>query len=133
MPALSPADRRLKAHLDAAHDHHNRPAFVAVDPISLPHRFTARADREIVGFWVAMLAWGQRPVILQKGGELIDRMGGTPHDFVLNHTVRDRNRFLDFRHRTFNAVDARHFLVALQAHYRQQDSLEAAFADHLPA
>ena len=132
-PAPTPPPAWVRRCLDRAADRHNRPAFIAADPISLPHRFTHPADVEIVGFWVAMLAWGQRTTILQKGGELIDRMDGAPHDFVVNHLPSDRHRFDDFRHRTFNAVDARCFLASLQDHYRRHASLEPAFADHLSA
>lgn len=40
----------LKELLDALHDKYNSPDFIADDPISVPHRYTDRADREIAGF-----------------------------------------------------------------------------------
>jgi hypothetical protein len=39
---------------------YNRPDFIAFDPISIPHRFSKKQDIEIMGFWAAVLAWGQR-------------------------------------------------------------------------
>jgi len=111
-------------------DQYNRPSFIAKDPVSIPHQFSDRHDIEIMGFWAAVLAWGQRPVILRKAAELIDLMDGAPYDFVRNHDERDLERFINFKHRTFNLTDSGYFLRFFQDYYRQHDSLEAAF---LPA
>jgi len=121
----------LRALLDERYDRYARPQFLVDDPISLPHRFSALADREIIGFWVAMLAWGNRKSILASGEELIRLMDGAPYAFVRDHRERDRKRFLGFKHRTFNATDALYFLDFLQRHYRAHASLEEAFARHL--
>ncbi|WP_229368260.1 TIGR02757 family protein [Fibrisoma limi] len=108
-------------------DQYNRPSFIDRDPISIPHRFSRRQDIEIMGFWAAVLAWGQRPVILKKANELIDLMDGAPYDFVRNHQETDLKRFLAFKHRTFNATDALYFLHFFHSYYQQHDSLEDAF------
>jgi len=112
--------------LEKAHAY-NQSDFIKEDPISLPHRFTNPRDIEIIGFWVAMLAWGQRVTIINKGLELVQLMDGAPYDFILNHAERDRKRFLDFKHRTFQATDTLYFLEFLQRHYQAHDNLEAAF------
>ena len=106
---------------------YNQPAFIDKDPISIPHRFTLKQDIEIMGFWAAMLAWGQRPVILKKSQELISRMDGAPYDFIRNHQESDLKRFLHFKHRTFNATDALYFLHFFRQYYQQHDSLEDTF------
>lgn len=80
-----------------------------------------------MGFWSAVLAWGQRPVILRKAAELIDLMDGAPYDFVKNHQESDLKRFLLFKHRTFNATDALYFLHFFRQYYQHTDSLEDAF------
>ena len=80
-----------------------------------------------MGFWAAVLAWGQRPVILQKTNQLVSLMDGSPYDFVLNHQESDLNRFLAFKHRTFNATDALYFLHFFRQYYQKNDSLEDAF------
>ena len=121
----------LKEVLEERYDRYSRPEFIADDPISLPHRFSGKADREIIGFWVAMLAWGNRKSILNSGAEILRLMDNAPLDFVRNHRERDRKRFLQFKHRTFNATDAIYFLDFLQRHYQRFDSLEDAFARHL--
>lgn len=122
--SISPAVVEL---LNQKADQYNRPSFIDRDPISIPHQFSRRQDIEIMGFWAAVLAWGQRPVILKKSSELITLMDGAPYDFVRNHQETDLKRFLAFRHRTFNATDALYFLHFFRNYYQQYDSLEDAF------
>lgn len=120
----------LREFLDRKADQYNQPSFIDRDPISIPHRFTRLQDIEIMGFWAAVLAWGQRPVILQKANQLITLMEGVPYDFVRYHEDSDLRRFLQFKHRTFNATDALYFLHFLKQYYLKHESLEDAF---LPA
>jgi uncharacterized protein (TIGR02757 family) len=120
-------DTSLKDFLNEQADVYNRPAFIEHDPISIPHRFTALQDIEIMGFWTAIWAWGQRPTILKKASELVTLMDGAPHDFVKNHQDSDLTRFLAVKHRTFNATDTLYFLHFLQQYYRVHDTLETAF------
>ena len=110
----------------------NRPDFIPDDPISIPHQFTKNQDIEIIGFWIAMLSWGQRKTIVSKGRELIDLMDGHPHEFVTQHRERDRTRFAEFKHRTFQYTDTLYFLEFFQQFYRAHESLEEAFTASLP-
>lgn len=121
----------LADFLDAAVRQYNTPAFIADDPIGIPHRFSRLPDREIMGFWAATLAWGQRKTIIQSANRLIELMDGAPHDFVVHHQEADRARFLGFKHRTFQATDTLYFLEFFQQYYRRHTSLETAFARHL--
>jgi uncharacterized protein (TIGR02757 family) len=113
--------------LNYKYEQYNRPNFIANDPVSIPHQFQKKQDIEIMGFWAAVLAWGQRKTIIQKCQDLVTRMDGTPHDFVLNYTESDLKRFLGFKHRTFNDTDTLYFLLFFQEYYRSHDSLEDAF------
>ncbi len=121
----------LKSYLDGLVEKYERPGFIEADPICIPHRFTKKQDIEIAGFWTAMLAWGQRKTIVQKAGELMARMDGAPHDFILHHREADRERFLDFKHRTFQATDTLYFLHFLQWFYQNHHSLEEAFLKNM--
>lgn len=111
---------------------YNQPSFIEKDPISIPHQFDQLQDIEIMGFWSAMLAWGQRKTIINKSIELIERMDGAPYDFIVNHEEKDREKLVSFKHRTFQTIDTLYFLEFLQFHYKQHDSLEIAFTQHLP-
>ena len=120
-------NQHIKDFLDEKVGLYNRPNFIELDPISIPHRFTKKQDIEIAGFFAAILAWGQRKTILNKCSELLEFMDNAPHDFMLNHTVGDLKAVLGFKHRTFNEVDALYFIHFLSWFYRNQDSLEKAF------
>ena len=84
-----------------------------------------------MGFWTAMLAWGQRKSILASAEKLIRLMDGAPHDFVLHHQEKDLQRFEGFVHRTFQPTDSLYFLAFLQHYYKEHTSLEDAFARFL--
>ncbi len=122
----------LKAFLDDCLHKFNNSDFIPNDPIGIPHRFSKPQDIEITAFWTAMLAWGQRKTIINSATKLFDLMDNAPHDFILNHQETDRKRFLDFKHRTFQPTDTLYFLEFLQHHYKNNASLETAFAQHLP-
>lgn len=117
----------LKGFLDFKADQYNNPDFIENDPIVIPHQFTRKQDIEIMGFWAAMLAWGQRKTIINKCRELIDLMDGAPYDFILNYQDIDLKRFLGFKHRTFNDTDTLYFLEFFRQNYRTSDTLETAF------
>lgn len=121
----------LKDFLDEKVAEFNQPKFIKDDPISLPHQFSKLQDIEIIGFWVAMLAWGKRTMIINSGKKLVQLMDGAPHDFILNHEEKDREKFLDFKHRTFQPLDTLYFLEFFQHYYKNNQSLETAFSQHL--
>lgn len=117
----------LKDFLDRKVEQYNQPGFIANDPICIPHRFTQKQDVEIMGFFAAVLAWGQRKTIIAKCTELIHRMDGAPYDFILHHREPDLKALLDFKHRTFNDTDLLYFVSFFRQHYERFLSLEDAF------
>lgn len=117
----------LKAFLDSKVAQYNRPDFIKSDPVSIPHLFTKKQDIEIMGFWAATLAWGQRVTIINKCKELITLMDGAPYDFIMNHEEPDLKKLLHFKHRTFNDIDTLYFISFFRHHYSSHDSLESAF------
>lgn len=118
----------LRALLDAKVEQYNQPGFIADDPVSIPHLFSRKQDIEIMGFWAAILAWGQRKTIIAKCRELIRLMDGAPYDFIRHHKTVDLKPFLAFKHRTFNATDTLYFIAFLRQHYTRHESLETAFS-----
>ena len=128
---LNPDRSALKELLDGAVTRYNQPDFIEADPISIPHRFEKLQDREIMAFWAATLAWGQRKTIIQSANRLAELMDHAPYDFMLNHLEQDRARFESFKHRTFQATDTLWFLEFFQNYYRKNTSLETAFERHL--
>jgi len=123
----------IKAFLDAKVAQYNRPEFIENDPIVIPHQFSLQQDIEIMGFWAATLAWGQRVTIIRKCRELIALMDGAPYDFIINHQEPDLKKLLSFKHRTFNDIDTLYFIAFFRHHYERFESLEDAFIPKPPS
>lgn len=117
----------LREFLDNKVLEYNQPGFIPDDPICIPHRFSLKQDIEIMGFFAATLAWGQRKTIINKCTELAARMDHAPYAFVLNHGDEDLRQLLGFRHRTFNDTDLLYFISFFREHYTRYESLEDAF------
>lgn len=121
------SQNELKDFLDKKADFYNRPSFIDNDPIYVPHQFSKKQDIEIMGFFAAIFAWGQRKTIINKSMELVQRFDGKPYEFILHHSENDLKRLVGFKHRTFNDTDLLYFVDFLQRHYCKNDSLEDAF------
>ena len=104
----------LRQLLERLHDRYNRPEFIDDDPISVPHRFSDRTDREIAGFFAATIAWGNRKSIVRNGHRLMRLMDDAPADFVRHASPRELEGLASYAHRTFNGGDARDFVLALR-------------------
>lgn len=116
--------------LNAKVDLYNQPFFIADDPVSIPHLFRKKQDREIAGFFAATFAWGNRTTIIKKSRELMQWMDMAPYDFCVHHRETDLKRFLQFRHRTFTATDLLYFIQFFKQHYQTCSTLEGAFTRH---
>jgi uncharacterized protein (TIGR02757 family) len=124
----------LPSYLDALVRRFEQAAFIEHDPIAVPHQFDDPLDREVIGLYAALLAWGRRATLLAKLAELCERMAYRPYRFVRDFDpVRDGPRLAGFTHRTFQPDDAVHLTRALSEILRQRGSIEGAFAAHLPA
>lgn len=117
----------LKRLLDEKADLYNNPSFIANDPISIPHCFKNKYDKEIMGFFAATLAWGQRKTIINKCNELAARFDNEPYKFITGYGDEDLKNLLGFKHRTFNDTDLLYFVDYLRRFYEKHDSLEEAF------
>lgn len=122
--------KELKEFLGEKADHYNHPRFIDTDPIQIPHRFDRKEDIEISGFLVATIAWGNRKSIITNGNKLMELMGNSPHDFVMNYSEDLAPSLSGFVHRTFNADDLNYFLKALRYIYTTHSGLESVFATH---
>lgn len=118
----------LKEFLDEKVELYNQPSFIESDPISIPHRYTAKGDIEIAGFLAATIAWGNRKMILRNAEKMMELMDNSPYDFIMNHNETDLERFSGFVHRTFNSTDLVYFIRSLKNIYVNHNGLEAIFS-----
>jgi uncharacterized protein (TIGR02757 family) len=117
----------LKQFLDERFLIYNRPSFVIDDPISVPHSFQKKEDREIAGLIAAIFAWGQRKTAISKANHLLGLMNNRPLDFLLSATEMDYKPMISFVHRTFNGDDCLGLMYGLAHIYKHLGGLEEVF------
>lgn len=118
----------LKEFLEEKAQLYNNLDFIESDPIQIPHRFSQKEDIEIAGFLAATLAWGNRKMIINKTSELMDRMGNSPYDFVMNYSENEFEKIESFKHRTLNSVDMDFYIRSLRNIYQNHGGLETVFS-----
>ena len=117
----------IKTFLDEKVELYNNPDFINSDPIQIPHLFSQKEDIEIAGFLSAIIAWGNRKMIIKNSHRMMDLMGEAPFDFVMSHTENDLERLENFVHRTYNGLDFQYFIKSLKNIYTNHNGLEAVF------
>ena len=118
----------LKDFLDEKVVLYNNKNFIDSDPVQIPHLYSQKEDIEIAGFLAATIAWGNRKMIINNSHKLMQIMGNSPYDFVMNHKEIHLEKLTGFVHRTFNSSDAITFLKALQHIYTNYNGLESVFS-----
>lgn len=121
------SNEKLKDFFERKVRQYSSRAFIANDPVCIPHLFSKKQDIEIAGFFAAVFAWGNRTTIIQKSRLLMDMMDMSPHMFCLDPSPAVLQKMKTFKHRTFQSDDLYHFIHFFQEHYHQHDSLEEAF------
>lgn len=117
----------LKSFLDEKVFLYNNAKFIESDPIQIPHEFSLKEDIEIAGFLTATIAWGNRKMIINNAKKLMDFMGNSPYDFVMEYEAHHLESLSNFVHRTFNSDDAITFIKGLQHIYKNHQGLESVF------
>src|SRR5690554_4041094 len=120
----------LKEFLDEKVARYNNSSFIETDPIQIPHSFSLKEDIEIAGFLVATIAWGNRKSIINNSKRLMELMGNSPYDFVMDFSDKKSDRLSNFVHRTFNAKDLHYFITSLQNIYSNYGGLEQVFTEN---
>ncbi|HXB45106.1 MAG TPA: TIGR02757 family protein [Puia sp.] len=123
----------LKEFLDFKVKTYNNPDFIESDPIAIPHRYLLKEDIEIAGLLVATISWGNRKTIVQNGHRMMDLLGNSPYDFVINHKQSHLHKIEDFIHRTFNGTDFKYFINSLKNIYKAHGGIENIFNKYATA
>ena len=117
-----------KEFLDEKVIQYNNPKFIKSDPIQIPHQYSIKEDIEISAFLTATIAWGNRKMIIRNAFKMMDLLGNSPYDFIMQHNDHQLNSLNNFVHRTFNGIDFTYFIRSLKNIYENHDGLEAIFA-----
>ena len=118
----------IKELLDEKYQQYNTQGFIENDPVLIPHLFSTKEDIEIAGFLAATIAWGNRKSIITNARQLMTLMEHAPHEFIVQHSKKERQRFKKFVHRTFNGEDLMFFMASLQNIYLHHGGLEQTFS-----
>lgn len=123
----------LKDFLEEKVLQYNHPGFLELDPVQIPHMYTKKEDIEISGFLTAIISWGNRSAILGSARKMMDVMGNSPYDFVINHRAGHLEKKAGVVHRTFQSEDLFYFMRALKHLYLEKEGLEGIFREHQSA
>lgn len=98
------------------------------DPLLFPHRYAADADREVVAFVAASLAFGRVASILASVERVLASLGPSPSAFLRAWDGSPVPGLLGFRHRWVGPEDLHAFLRAVAAALTTDGSLRERFA-----
>jgi uncharacterized protein (TIGR02757 family) len=113
----------LKEFLDEQTIQINIPAFIESDPVQFPRRYTHLPDIEIAAFLSAIIAWGNRTIILKSAERMFSKLGESPCDFVLNEGYKSLGT--SNIHRTFFEPDLVYLLKGFRSILLRFDSIGA--------
>ena len=118
---------RLKAALDGLYARFNR-VDSAADPVHIVRRYADPADREVVAFCAAALAFGRVTSVLRSVESLLASMGDSPSSFVRSFEPhRDGVALRRLGHRWMRGVDLVALLWILKRMLDTAGSLEGFF------
>ena len=102
----------------------------ASDPVHIVRRYDEPADREVVGFCAAALAFGRVASVLNSIEALLSIMGPRPAAFVRQFDpARHRSGLEPLVHRWISGRDLMALLLVLRRMLRESGSIEAFFQE----
>lgn len=123
----------LRDLLETLHDKYNRPEFIENDPISVPHLFSSRDDREVAGLLASTIAWGNRKAIVKSARRMMLYMDYAPSDFVRNASDGELSKLESYVHRTFNGRDFIDFVRGIRGMYERFGGIGAFVEERFEA
>jgi len=119
----------LKPALDRLYEAFNH-AHSAADPVHLVRRFEGKADREVVGFIAASLAFGRVASVLQTIERVLSILGPRPAEYVRRFDPRrDAASFRQVVHRWIRGRDIVALLWILRQMIDRSGSIEQFFVE----
>jgi len=129
----SPASNALlRPKLDTLYAEFNARHSVT-DPVWFAHRYSHRADQEVVAFIASALAFGRVQSVINSIDGMLQVMGPSPAAFVRDFDpARDRKCFDHLVHRWTNGADFAALAWVLHEMIERRGSIEAFFTDGMP-
>jgi uncharacterized protein (TIGR02757 family) len=127
---MSSKPDELRDFLDEKVLKYNNPDFIETDPVQVPHMFSGKEDIEISGFLTATISWGNRKSIIKNSLRMMELMGNSPYEFIMNCREDHLKKIEGFVHRTFNSTDLQTFIEGLKYLYKYGNGLEGIFTSY---
>jgi uncharacterized protein (TIGR02757 family) len=121
--------RELKPFLDDIVLKVEVPSYIDTDPVAFMHAYSDKKDREIAGFFAALMAWGRRDIVMKKVEDLMTRLHHEPFEVICRYKPSDSTRFDGFVHRTWNGSDVDVLCRILSRIYRDFGDFEGFWRD----
>ncbi len=118
---------QLKEVLEKLYAKYNRSEFIPPDPLQFLYKYSNPADKEIVGFISAVLAYGRVEQIEKSLTDLFSRIGPSPYAFVRDFGEAERERLSTFKHRFTTSQDISDLLQVLRDVFEDNGCIENYF------
>lgn len=118
---------QLRQVLEKLYAKYNHQRLIPPDPLQFIYKYSSPADKELVGFLSAALAYGRVEQIEKSLNDLLSRMGGSPSAFVKNLGKIERERLRSFKHRFTTGQDISDLLRVLRQVLYEKGSIENYF------
>jgi len=118
---------RLKEVLEKLYAKYNRSEFIPPDPLQFLYKYSNPADKEVVGFLSAALAYGRVEQIEKSLTNLFGRMGPSPYAFVREFDEIKREKLSTFKHRFTTGQDISDLLQVLREVFEDKGCIENYF------
>ena len=127
---MNKKNQKLRIALDNLYEKYNRGEFIAPDPLQFLAAYPDGADREIVGFICATLAFGAVGQIVKTIEIVLSRLP-SPVEFLRNSSEKELAlAFKHFRYRFVSGEQLSAFLWAVKSLRERHGSLNAALLAH---
>lgn len=117
-----------KSQLERLYILFNARKWVHPDPLEFLYKYTAFNDREVAGLIASSLAYGKVTQILKSVSCVLEKMGPSPHRFLLSATPSSLRRiFSNFKHRFTTGEDLALMLIGAKSVNARFGSLYSCF------
>jgi len=116
--------KRLKKYLDKLYETFDI-KYLSPDPLEIVHKFQNPLDKEIIGLLASILAYGNVTTIIKSVNSVIETIGSSPINFILDfNPQKDTQRFAFFKHRFTSGMDIANIFFILKNIYKEYGSLK---------
>lgn len=126
--------RELREFLESCYACYNTREFIHSDPLEIVHEYEDPAEREVAALITACLAYGQVTSIKNSVRELLGRLEGRPHRFLVDTGDGEIEAACEgFRHRFTGPDDMGKLLRGAARVLERRGSLESCLCAHRQA